>query len=336
MFSYEFQRIQVSTDETSVDIAITDTSGVALISERYFPDAEGMVTLYDIDKVLDAFIGIAPFGDIQVVLDSTVAASVRVFRCSVATDMTASQFTNTRFFVSSDAPRKTAPGRYEVLNWYQGEALAVNASYVAYDESKPGKLLKGTVQLKGGLPVFVGSMVNVNVSPERVFSEPERLLQYTVTCGQRSQTYIVDSREAAADPAVIFRNRFNVWDTYYFSGTKTTDPQFDREMAWINGQYINYRTSEVMQYKAMTPPIGPEDVAAIEDIVRSPELHLLKPDGSTGDLITILDADIAADNKDNSLMRLTVTYRRADRISAKSFAYPSGKIFDNTYDNSYE
>ena len=336
MFSYEFQQLQVSTDEESVDIALTDSSGVALISETYYPDAEGAVTLYDLDKVIDAFIGIAPFDDFRVVLDGAVAASVRVFRCSVATDLTASQFVRSRFFLSSDTPRVTSPGRYEVLYWYQSEALAVTASYVAYDESQPGKLLKGSVQLKGGLPVLVGSLVSVNVSPERIFASPERLLKYTVTCGQRSQTYIVDARSVPADPAVIFRNRYNVWDTYYFTGTKTTDPQFDREMAWINGQYINYKTSEMMQYKAMTPPVGPDDVVAIEDLVRSPELHLLKPDGSTGDLITILDADIAADNKDNSLMRLTVTYRRAARISAKSFAYPSAKIFDTTYDDSFE
>lgn len=139
-----------------------------------------------------------------------------------------------------------------------------------------------------------------------------------------------------AEPSMIFRNRFFVWETVHFEGTRSSAPSYTREAAWINGQYVNYDIEEVKSYTAMTAPLplGAEEV--IEDLARSRTVHLLDSTGAARDLVTVTEVDAKATNDINALNVLSVTYRLADRITAKSYLGARAKIFDNTYDTSYE
>lgn len=341
MFSYEFQFLEFSADCTHVDIRLKDSAGNAFFEGSYVPDSAGKVTLYDVNEIIDAFIGNAPSAGIRmdcvdVAAETTQAYTATVLRSSVAYNMTASQFLSSRFMTSDAAPRHTAPDRYECLNFYATAAEPVTAEVVR--RSITGGITKETRTLRNG-DYAIGSVILIDVSPVKFASNligyPDDILEYTVKCGSRKQRYIVKGVEAA-DPAIAYRNRFNVWDTFYFTGTKESDPQFERSQAWINGQYITYDVKEVMQFKAMTGILVPGMEEYLHDIVRSPEVRLLDSSGAMRDLLTVMDCDLKAVNDDNALNRFAVTYRHADKVSAKSFAPVAARIFDNSFDDTYE
>lgn len=340
MFSYELQCIEISTTESSVQFRLISGSD-SLIKETYVPDRYGRIMLYDLNELIDAAIGNAPSAVFAIALGSNIVSTFTVLRCSVAMDTTATQFVQKHFLTSGSEMRTTAPGRYELLNFFEPNEVKapVTVTRTLRALSYKREIYTSTLTLLAADDYEAGTIVTVDVSPDYLFEldglADYELLEYTVSCGARSQRYRVTA-PAPADPSVVFRNRFNVWDTYHFAGTKESDPQFDRSQMWINGQFITYRTQEVMQYKAMTHPVPLGLECYIEDLARSPEIHRLDDTGATRELLTVLDCDLKATNDDDALNVFTVTYRIADKISAKSFAGTQARIFDNTFDNSYE
>lgn len=332
MFSYEFQFLEFSADCHAVRIAICDEDDT-VFSGEYIPDKAGEVKLYDLNEIVDSYIGTAPSAVLKLVCtdlqsNQSVSYSTTVLRSSVSYNCTAEEFVKTHFLTSSSSIRYTAMGRYECLSFYALTSQIVN---VDISVEKDGALYLVQKTLVEACSV---GMNMVNVSPSS-FIVNGTIIDYTVKCGSRSQRYVVVP-EIDADPAIAYRNRFNVWDTYYFTGTKESDPQFDRAQAWINGQYLTYSVKEVLQFKAMTGivPLGGEEY--LHDIARSPEIRLLDAQGAMRDLLTVMECDIKAVNDDDALNRYTITYRHADKVSAKSFAPVATRIFDDSFDNSYE
>ncbi len=330
-FSYEFQYLEFSTDSPEVYVALS-SDGNELLSGTYVPDSAGLIKIYDLNEVIDNHIGNAPFVELSLYLcdadgNDTFAVST-ILRSSVAYNTTAAEFVSSYFLTSHTGTRYTAQGRYECLNFFATEQSPVTVEY--WHDAGNG-IAKKTKTLMTQCDQGI-NMIDVSLHKIAGY---DAVLEYTVKCGARSQRYVV-SKAFPADPAVAYRNRFNVWDTFYFTGTKESDPQFERSQAWVNGQYLTYNVKEVMQFKAMTGilPEGAEEY--LHDIARSPEIRLLDSRGAMRDLLTVMDCDLKAVNDDNALNRLTITYRHADKVSAKSFAPVSTRIFDNSFDNSYE
>lgn len=340
MFSYELQFIEISTSETSVPFRLLNGSE-ALLSERYVPDKNGRILLYDLNDMIESAIGDAPRARFAIYLGNAIVSTFDVLRCSVAMDGTAEEFLGAHFLTSGTGMRTTAPGRYELLNFVEpGEVKSpVTVTRTLRSLSSKRMIYTSAFTLLAADDYDVGTIVTVDVSPDFIFKfdglTDYELLEYTVSCGARSQRYRV-TEPVPADPSVIYRNRFNVWDTYHFAGTKESDPQFERSQMWINGQYVTYRTQEVLQYKAMTHPVPLGMECYVEDIARSAEVHRMDETGAARELLTVLDCDIKAVNDDDALNVFTLTYRYADKISAKSFTGARHRVFDNTFDNSYE
>ncbi len=338
MFSYELQCVEISTTEKTVRFRLlhgTDT----LLSEDYAPDSQGRITLYDLNELVEAVIGNAPKGAFAVALGSAAVVEFEVLRCSVGMDCTAEEFLDTRFMTSGTDTRTTAPGRYELLNFYEREtAHEVDVMRVLRNRAT-GEITRESACLVPAGAYSPGTVMSVEVSPDYILAQGDtqayELVEYTVVCGNRKQRYRVTAA-AAADPSVIYRNRFNVWDTYHFAGTLESDPQFERSQAWMNGQYVTYRTQEVMQFKAMTEPVPLGFECYVQDVARSPEIHRLDAAGASRELLTVTDCEIKTVNDDDALNVYTLTYRFADKVSAKAFTGARHRVFDDTFDNSYE
>ena len=341
MFSYEFQFLEFSADCESAGISLSDSGGNVFFQGSYVPDETGTITLYDINEIVDSFIGNATKADIRLKCTDLASGlvysySTTVLRSSVAYNITASDFLSSHFLTSSDDIRYTSANRYEYLNLFTTIHEAVTADVIGLDSG--GDILRQSYTIVPVGSYLPNDVLGVDVSPAQFlgdYSDFSQILEYTVRCGNRKQRYIVKPDETS-DPAIAYRNRFNVSDTYYFSGTKESDPQIDRSQARINGQYLTYDVKEVMQFKAMTGIAVPGMEEYLHDIARSPEVRLLDSSGAMRDLLTVMDCDLKAVNDDNALNRFTVTYRHADKVSAKSFAPVTTRIFDNSFDKSYE
>lgn len=86
----------------------------------------------------------------------------------------------------------------------------------------------------------------------------------------------------------------------------------------------------------MTGPLrqGAED--RVMDLVRSKEVYLLNPDGSTGERLVVTDCDVKHSNEPSELPDLTVTFRYASTISGHVKATQKPRVFDNSFDSTYE
>ena len=332
MFSYEFQRLDFSTDQAEMSVVLKSTSDDTLLAESYTPDRYGSITLWDLDTEINAYIGDAPYASFTLTVDSALMATIKVLRSSVAYNLPAADFCASHFLTSWEGVRRTSVGRYECLSFYADSVAAVTAAVVWMTSAGA---VRETVTVRAA-DYSAGSVVMVDVSPSKFVRAGRTLAGYRIICGGRSVNYRVDYPAIEAEPSMIFRNRFHVWETVHFEGSMSSEPAYTREAAWINGQYVNYDIEEVKSFTARTAPMPLGAEGLIEDLARSKRVHILDSTGAARDLVTVTDVDAKATNDINALNVFSVTYRLADRVTAKSFIASSARIFDNSFDNSYE
>lgn len=328
MFTSEFCRLSFSgvADRLVLVIAV---NGFPVFENRYVPDSAGKVTVYDLDRLLESCLTDS-YVNVYIFANGTQLGRVSLFRCAASVAEPAQTFVPDFFLTPHTGTRDTAADRFETLTLFSAaeEAVTARCAYVKDDLSVVEKT------------VAVGSVVGwsaLDVSARR-FLDPAsgRLVGYRVLCGKRKASYRVLAYTPKADPAVIFRNCFNAWETFYFTGKKETSAAYTRSQAHVGGMLRNYHIDETVSYRAMTGPLlhGMEVVAL--DLARAREVFLLNPDGSAGDEITVTDCDIKHSNEDDGIPDLTFTYRLADRRNSRVAVTRPLRVFDNTFDDTYE
>lgn len=338
MFSSELCRL-------SFDHAPNDASAMVVICRdneeifrcEYYPDTENRVTVYDLDRLLEARIpdGFADFsftvraeslGPNPVPLGPEI---VRVFRSSARVSEPAESFLGSFFLTTCCGERDTAPGRFETLTAYcpEAETMVVERTYYA----APGKVSVAVSEEE-----LEAGWRELDVSPDR-YSDPALgiLAAYSVRVGNRVARYRVNRELPAADPVFVFRNCFHAWETVSFTGTKETTPSYDRSQAMVGGRTLTYLVEETLEHKALTGPLRPSMVPVIDDLCRSREVFLLNPDGSPGEEVVITDCDLKRTNEDAAPVSLSVTYRLAERLNAPVKAPRPPRIFDSSFDRKF-
>ena len=325
MFTSEFSRLDFKCTGASMVFSI-EWEADEIFSQEYFPDDDHIVTVYDIDKLLESYFdGLCDSFDFFV--DGALVKHVSVFTCRINISESADTFYTDFFFTPCTGERDTALGRYETLTLYAGKNTSVDAvcTYFTADETLVTKT-------KHIADTSVGLMIDV--SPSKFIDDAGELVSYVIHAGARYMPYRVLESVPDADPAFIFKNCFGCWETIYLIGAKETVPTYTRSNAVVGGNAVMYDIQEVMSYKADTGPLRPGMVPA--DLARAKDVFLLKKDGTAGDRITITEVDVKHTNEDNSLPDFTFTYRRADRRSSMIDVVRPPKLFDDTFDETYE
>lgn len=328
MFTSEFSHLQCSCESTSMLFSIK-MGETEILSQTYYPDERHMVMIYDLDKLLESYIDEIG-GTFSLLVDGITVKTILVMTCRAAITENADKFYKDFFFTPSMGERDTALGRFEVVTMYCDAVTNVKAqcSYLTAN---------GGIVTKSKFLISSAGWICVDVSPAK-FDDAEAgmLISYIVHAGSRKVCYRVLANPAEADPAFIFRNSFGCWETIYLTGAKQVAPSYTRSNAVIEGQYRMYDIEEIMSFKAYTGPLRPGMVPVALDLARSREIYLLGKDGKAGDRITVTDVDVKHTNEDNSIPDFTFTYRRADRRSAQLAVVRPPRIFDSTFDNTYE
>lgn len=327
MFTSEFSHLQCSCEAFSMGFSIK-MGTTEILSQTYFPDENHLVTIYDLDKLLETYID--EFCEsFTLMVDGIAVKTIVAIKCLTAIEERANTFYTGFFFTPSMGERDTAIGRYETVTMYCDANTAVTALCTYLDAN-------GTIVLKTKAVKSFSGWQSVDVSPAQFADSAGRLIGYVVQAGVRKARYRVLANPPEADPAFIFRNSFGCWETIYLTGSKQVTPSYTRSNAIIEGQVIMYDIEETMSYKALTGPLRPGMVPVALDLARSREIYLLGKDGTAGDRITVTDVDVKHTNEDNSIPDFTFTYRRADRRSAKLAVVRPPRVFDKTFDNTYE
>ena len=280
---------------TADPIAVTITcDGTAILQETLWP-VSGEVRLTGLGEFLE------PYARKQLVCTVVIAAgsssaSVTVLfaMCDVGQD--AGDFYNTRFLTILEGDKVTAMGRRELL-WYYGQTTASVTREFSDGTSDSVAAHAGTSN-----PHYTC----IDASPSWYAHLTKTLVAYTVQAGQRTQRYVIDQDRPDCAPILEFYNSFGVWEQIYCTGTHKVAPEYQRSSARFNGTLRNYRIRETRKFEGDT--------------------------GFLSQAMAITDSKSEVTNEDGDMPHFSFTYQYAQRIQNVLTPGRVGRIFDNTFD----
>lgn len=316
------------TAAANVEVRITAADGAVLLDGTYIP-VDGVARVYHLHKLLSPLI-------MEVSATFTIAVggvskTVHVVQSRVAVSEAAADFLPSFFLTTVMSERDTAVGRKELLSILPIEATlpTVQAVCSYWDGSA---VVTDTKTLS---PVLVtGVVTEIDVSPDQfVDTTVGTLVGYTVTCGERRMAYRV-RQLPTAEVAMLMRNSFGAWEAVYFAGMTETAPEYTRETALVNGRLRLYNLEETDTLKCWTGPLRPSGVTLTRDLARSRDVVLLER-GVASDEVVVTAVEVKHTTADNDIADMTVTWRRSSLLSAKLVPVRTPKLFDETFDETY-
>ena len=267
-------------------------------------------------------------GKEQVEKSDYLKMTTKVIYCAALIDQDAAVFCSGNFLSLLQGRKTTSPGRLEYLHYIGTEAATVTAVYT--DGSSAGF----TAEKVGGNDDYS----TIDVSPAKFAAEGKTLCAYTVNAGLRSQQFELDLDEPDVAPVLLFTNSFGCQEIAYCLGTHTVSPEFKFSAAYIGVNKRNYDIEETRTFKADTGVLSYPMAFWPNDLFRSDEVQLLNfIDGEPepGKMVVITEVKVEYDNNHDTLPRFTFSYEYAQRNHNVLDTARAGRIFDNTFDHTF-
>lgn len=332
-FSSALASLVFTTDQDSAFFTLM-CGGKEVLSESYVPDADGEIAINDLQGLIEPYLSSNLIEKCSYLISDGVSERSRDFTvqyCAAESSMPANEFMSRYFLSTLMGEKTTALGRKEFVHLVTQESCSLVAYCTYYSPSEGLSTDSFTVKQITDL----NKVVTVEVSPELFIKENEELVNYAVQAGSRYQKFVVDSSCPDAAPVLLFTNSFGCQETVYCTGTHALEPEYIRSTAYMNGMYRNYRIEENKVFKANTGVLTHDMALWLDDLFRSKEIYLL--DGSTvGKEITITESESKRSNDLDNLPFFTFDYRYAQRNHNILQLPRAGRVFDNTFDYTFE
>lgn len=330
-------RNAVSSTAVKAEVKVTDTATSDIYFQEVLWPVNGYITLTDIGQLLEPFARNRLVIPIQVsirqlnssdtaVSTATAQATILFSLCDVG--MSASEFYGSRFLTILEGPKVTALGRLEYLHYYGSGSASCLATY------SDGTTYTFTPQSVAGN----SSYTTIDVSPSKFVRTGKTLVSYRVTAGQRVQQFQMDLRNPDCAPILIFDNSFGVQELLYCTGTHKVDPSYERKQARIGRDLRNYAIRETRLFHADTGILTPSMALWAEELFRSQEVYvvnIVNGFANVGKEVVITDSKSEITNDDDFLPSHTFSYQYAQRIHNVMQPARAGRIFDNTFDETF-
>lgn len=319
---------------------IIDVDGQEIFNEKLFP-VDGKIRLRDLSNLLTPYArqSLVVNMTIRIVEDSgtddgeKVTMSAKVIYCTADFGMNndtvnVSQFCETHFLSILLGQKTTAAGRLEFLHYLGTDTATVTANY------SDGTTETFTPPKVQGNDKYT----TIDVSPRRFIKEGVLLTDFTVEAGERLQEFVMDMANPDCAPVLIFENSFGCDELIYCTGTHKVAPTYDRSSTYIDGLMRNYDIKETRTFKADTGILNTAMANWFDDLFRSDNVRIVNfHDGepSIGKEITITESKSEYSNDDDEMPRFTFSYRYAQRNQNVIDIGRAGRIFDNTFDNTF-
>ena len=316
------------TDGTPQLVTVT-CDGVQLLSEELWP-VSGRITLTDLSELLEPYARKTLESSVTISADNTTSA-FSVLYAMVDVGITAEEFYTGHFLSILMGTKITAAGRRELLWYYGNDEAIVRAVY------SDGSLVAFAASVVGGTSQYTC----IDVSPDNFVTAQKQLVAYTVTAGNRSQQFEMDLSVPDCAPILEFYNSFGVWEYIYCTGTHRVAPEYKRSAARIGGKYRNYKIEETRTFKADTGILNTAMANWADELFRADEVYVVNVvngqvvsrDG--GKEVTITESKSENSNDDDYMPRFTFSYQYAQRIHNVLQMDRVGRIFDNTFDHTF-
>ena len=342
-FSINFSRALVS-------VTVTKSGDSEKVYEEYlYPDDSGIITLSDIDlliepyaekwlvfglevKVIEQLVNRNSDGEDTVTASNTDTLSCTVVSCKAnILNITASDWCNTRFLTLIQGTRQTAIGWREFLCFIGSDTAYCMAMY---DD--------GTSQRHDVTVMASGDYQMIDVSPAEFTAAGKVLVSYAIYAGQRSQNYeVLPGMGEEVAPALIFWNSFGVQELAYCTGEHQMVSSFDRKQARIGRKKRAYNIEEKETFKADTGILSYPMANWWREVFRSKDVKVLPYQNGgvileeEGIPVVISSEKAELSNEADYMPRYTFEYEYADRNHNVWDNRREGRIFDNTFDYTF-
>ena len=342
-FSMTFTRAKVT-----VSVSKNGTP-VVVFDEFLYPDSRNRVELTDIDRLIepyalkwlifqvDVHIEEQQLSGVMSGVVDVIYTNERNLSCSVISckaniiNATAEDFCNSHFLTLLDGPKETAPGWAEYLTYIGTES----PSCVVTLENGDTRSMSVPIEISTDEWTLIDcSCANFEVNDRTVVS-------YTISAGQRSQKFDVNYHCAPdVAPVLMFYNSFGVQEMAYCTGEHQQVSSFDRKQSRFGRLKKSYAIEEKETFKADTGYLTFPMANWWREVFRSSYVELLliydgvvSPDRYVPIVITSEKAEMS--NEADHMPRFTFEYEYADRNHNVWDARAEGRVFDNTFDNTF-
>ena len=357
IFSSAVGSIDIDVDGEYVDVALTATGGVTVLSERYYAYG-GRVTLFDLASLIESEMrwsgnAYADF-TLRVYTDTTAnkadSCILHVLYCdryTVCTDVPAFLAEN---FLTTLSMRRVASGSTLSLFFFakQGESVEYTISH-SFIKKSTGATYRHDFTLESGKTASASGIVQLSIPQSVIVADAAsfatvplgdvRLLSFTVRCGQRSVSCFVDPTLNERE-AFMFRNCFNVWETAVLPSLISAKTDVERSTVIINGSSRFYNQSATKTYEVEAGPLTSDEAEWIDQLFTSHDVMRIEenPVDSYDPLIPvpvlITDCTCEMQNGDEKLNKVKFIWRYADNRPIVRLSASPG-IFTSPYNPVY-
>lgn len=330
-FSCSIPDVTISTSEKAHVIMTVD--GVTAYSEWLYP-VDNEITLQDLSDLVTPYARQRQTVTLAIIATNEggtqlLSTSAEVVYCQADFgDETAEHFLSNHFLSILMGAKVTAMGRLEYLHLQGNDAASCLATYN-----------DGTTQTFNVDVIQAGSHYRtLDVSPDNFAVNGKVLISYTVTAGSRAQDYEIDLSRPDCSPILIFVNSFGLDELAYCTGIHKVVPSYKRSAAYIGRIQKNYKIDETRAFKADTGPLTMAMSNWWDEVFRSDSVRVVnffEGNPNIGKDLLITDSKSEYSNDDAEIPRFTFTYQYAQHNHNVVQLLRAGRIFDNTFDNTF-
>lgn len=328
-FITKLKTIALSSDiSCSISLSVDN---IELLNEIYYPNADGNIILYEVDKLLTPYLLQTLTANITLNYDDESVSFIALYTSAdIVTD--SATFLRTHFLTHLTEKITNISFR-EYLYFF---TIQGGGNYpivqCLYDDGSTNQTTLTNVAQENIIAVL-------DVSPSNFAISGKKLIKYNVACGLRRVIYDVSNEYVSPAPQLIFRNSFGCEETIYCIGTHSLEPEYNNTTALVEGDFKNIDIEENKVFKAYTGILSSSMSNWADDLFRSNSIRLFTIDNgllNRGKEITITSAKAIRSNEYSFLPNFYFEYRYAQRIHNIFDNVKAGRIFDNTFDFSYE
>ena len=333
MFSSMIPDVKILSD-VNYQAAVTITiDGETAFSETLYANQDGIV-LEDLTELVEPYARQHLVVQMQIMAvkqggtTSSQTVTVLFCTCDMGDGVTASEFYTGYFLSTLRGPKLTAMGRLEYLSYYGTGTASVTATYA------DGSTRTFSAEATGGNDEYT----RIDVSPSNYMDGEKEPVEYTVKSGSREQCFIVEPEQLDCAPILLFVNSFGVEELLYCTGLHQVSPEYKRSQTRIGRYTRTYKLEETRHFKADTGPLNRAMADWVDEVLRSEEIRVcnyyngqVRP----GKEVVITDSKSDRTNADDELPRITFTYQYSQKNHNVLQLYREGRIFDNTFDDTF-
>lgn len=331
---------------TRVALTLTTADGAAsfgVFEETLYPGLDGRIVLEELYDLVQPYL--RKHLAMQFTVSATpaggeaVSTSATLLYAAVDTSLSAQAFTTSHFLTTLDGAKITAMGREERLSAYglsQGETVSVKGLLSLPDgmeETAPAPLMALNADGVTGISVF-------DVSPQAMAAtlevDGEALVGYTIEAGARSQQFIVTREQTPPAPSLYFVNSFGCHEFLHCVGLHKKVSKYDRRAARLAGMKRNYYIEEDRQFTAETGWLNPPMADWADELFRSDEVYVWdRLNNAVFKEVALSDSKSDLSNADDELVSFSFVYGYAQRLHNVMQPGRRGRVFDNTFDHTF-